>query len=251
MLIGGGPAARTNYEPFLSRFVDEAGGKNARITILTAGSEEPQWANIDYWEILTSAGVHHLYAPKIMSRREAEVESVAQQIAESDGIYIAGGSQATFMNRLEGTPVEDAMREVVKRGGIIAGTSSGASVFGDIMSLTGGTVDRHLRQDMIETGNGFGMLGKNISVDTHCSSRGRFPRNLALLIEHPELQIIGIDEDTALQVNLDGSAKVFGNNAVYIFDGRKSSPGSLSIANVTLHCLTDGQGYDLVNRQPV
>ena len=95
MLIGGGPAARTYYKPFLSRFIDEAGGKDARITILTAGSEEPQWANIDYWEILTSEGVKNLYAPKIMSRQEAEVESVGAKIAESEGIYIAGGSQTT------------------------------------------------------------------------------------------------------------------------------------------------------------
>lgn len=250
-MIGGGPAARTYYRPFLSRFVETAGGKDAKITILTAGSDEPQWANVDYWEILTGEGLRHLYSPLIADREAAKDEAMAEQIAASDGIYIAGGSQAAFMERLENTPTEDALRTVLKRGGILAGTSSGASVFGDVMILTGGTVDRHLRKDMIETGGGFGMLGENISVDTHCSSRGRLPRNIALLIDRPELQIIGIDEDTALYVDENGRAEVFGEHAVYILNGTGSRPGKLSIRDVTLHCLTEGDGYDIKNRQPI
>jgi len=68
---------------------------------------------------------------------------------------------------------------------------------------------------------------------------------------------IGIDEDTAVQVYPDGHIEVIGSNAVTIIDGKtiRSSNVSelkpddiLAIANVTLHVLPEGYGYDITKR---
>ncbi len=259
-LIGGGPAARTLGEPLIENFIAAAGGNQADITIITAGSEEPEEVNACYWEIFTALGVSALFSPKITCRAEAEDMAVATRIASSSAVFIAGGAQAKLLERLLATPVAEAISEVFARGGVLSGTSAGASIFAHPMILEGGTVNRHLRHEMIDIGPGLGLLGDDIAVDTHCSSRGRLPRLVSLLLSHPAVQVIGIDEDTALFIHNDGIAEVIGDHAVYLLDGLSSNlkekgvtnnPDSLSISNVKLHCLTNGARYDIINRQAI
>ncbi|MEW6732373.1 MAG: cyanophycinase [Acidobacteriota bacterium] len=261
-LIGGGPAARTLGDPLINRFVEAAGGSQANLTIITAGSEEPESVNACYWEIFATLGVTNLFSPKIVCPADAEVSDIAQRVAQSSAVFIAGGAQGKLAERLAGTAIAAAIEQVYHQGGILGGTSAGASIFGNIMILDGGTGDKHLRHNMIDVGIGFGLLGPAIAIDTHCSSRGRVPRIISLLINHPELLAIGIDEDTVLFVGSDGIAEVAGYNAVYIFDSSASniadnraicldSTPRLSISGITLHCLTRGDRFDLALRQPV
>jgi cyanophycinase len=261
-LIGGGPAARTLGEPLLEQFITAAGGKQAEITIITAGSEEPEEVNACYWDIFTALGVNTLFSPKITCRAEAEDPAIAARIVSSSAVFIAGGAQTKLVERLLATAVATAIAEVFARGGILSGTSAGASIFAHPMILEGGTVNRHLRHEMIDIGPGLGLLGNNIAVDTHCSSRGRIPRLVSLLLNHPDVQVIGIDEDTALFIHNDGVAEVIGHHAVYLLDGLSSSIAeksrsngnispTLSISEIKLHCLTNGARYDIINRQTI
>lgn len=247
----------------MAQFLNEAGGKNASVTILTAGSEEPELANMDYWDSFTAFGITKLFAPKILRREDADIAETAERIAESSAVYIAGGSQERLYHRLSGTAVERALKKVYEKGGIVGGTSAGASIWGSVMVLDGGTSNRHLRENMIDTGDGFSWFA-DTAIDTHCSSRGRFPRLTALLIEQPQLQVIGIDEDTIFAVE-NHIAEVRGDNAVYIFDGQTSHEASqeksmqsalsqkrkLGISGITFHCLTAGDKYDLATRRRI
>lgn len=255
-LIGGGPAARTPGEDLMPRFINEAGGSQAKLTIITAGTEDPEEVNACYWNIFKGFGISNLFSPKIMNREEADASWVAEGIAGSNAVFIAGGSQAKLAERLGGTAAETAIIEVWKRGGILSGTSAGASVFAELMILDGGASNRHLRKDMIDVGRGFDIISKT-AIDTHCSSRGRIPRMLSLLISHPALQVIGIDEDTALFIDSNGTAEVVGYNAVYVLDSNGSrhahfdrfvSADHLCASAVTLHCLMKGDRYDLSKR---
>jgi cyanophycinase len=256
-LIGGGPAVREPGEAIMERFIAESGGAHTKLTIITAASDEPEEVNGCYWEIFTGLGVSQIFSPKILHREDAQSDWVANQVAESTAVFIAGGSQANLLERLSGTAVERAICEVWRRGGVLAGTSSGASIFGALMILDGGTGNKHLRQDMIEIGPGFGLID-NTAIDTHCSSRGRIPRIVSLLITYPSIQAIGIDEDTALFVE-DGIGEVLGHNAVYLLDRRTSSEVQsdantgvihMCASGITLHCLTRGHHYNLARKQP-
>jgi cyanophycinase len=259
-LVGGGPAARTMGEQFMNRFVAEAGGSEAKLTIITAGTNDPEEVNACYWEIFSALGMKNLFSPKIVCREDAQADWVYHRIAETNAVFIAGGAQDKLAERLSGTGVEAGFRAVLARGGIVGGTSAGASIFGGPMILDGGTSNKHLRPDMVDIGMGFDMLGANIAVDTHCSSRGRIPRLVSLLIDQPALHVIGIDEDTVLLVDEDGSAEVLGYNAVYLLDaansraahGHNNSDRShLCRADIMLHCLTRGDRYHIWQRRPI
>jgi cyanophycinase len=251
-LIGGGPAVREPGEAIMERFIADSGGANTKLTIITAGSEEPEEVNACYWDIFTGLGVSSIFSPKILRREDAEADWMAARVAESNAVFIAGGAQAKLLERLSGTAIERAICDVWLRGGVLAGTSSGASIFGNPMILDGGTVNKHLRRDMIDVSAGFGLLN-NTAIDTHCSSRGRIPRIVSLLITNPSLQAIGIDEDTALFVE-DGICEVLGHNAVYLLDGRAGTVAQRDIhvglshlcaSGITLHCMTRGDRYEL------
>ena len=253
-LIGGGPAVREPGEAIMERFIDESGGAHTRLTIITAGTEEPEEVNGCYWDIFTGLGVSHIFSPKILHREDAEVDWIANQVAESTALFIAGGAQGKLLERLSGTAVERAIYDLWLRGGVLAGTSAGASIFGNPMILDGGTGNKHLRPDMIDVSAGFGLID-NTAIDTHCSSRGRIPRIVSLLINNPSLQAIGIDEDTALFVE-DGIGEVLGHNAVYLLDGRASTAAQrdtqvrgshICASGITLHCLTRGDRCELAD----
>src|SRR5206468_2816054 len=157
--------------------------------------------NACYWDIFMGLGVSDLLSPKITCRKDAQDEQIADRVAESTAVFIAGGAQAKLLERIGGTAMERAIREVWERGGLLGGTSAGASVFSELMIVDGGTNDKHLRRGMIDVAKGFDLLGFETAVDTHCSSRGRIPRIVSLLISNPSLQAIGIDEDTALFID--------------------------------------------------
>jgi cyanophycinase len=251
LLFGGGPAIRTSGQPFLADFVAKAGGPHVQITILTAGSDEAAEINGIYWQLFAELGVTNLVAPRVDTREDANVDWVVQKVAESDALFVAGGAQSKLIEKLAGTAMERAIRDIHAKGGLLGGTSSGASVFGHPLILDGGTLDSHLRKGMVEYCGGFEMIGGNSVVDTHCSSRGRFPRLISLLIEHPWAQVIGIDEDTALFIDPDGIASASGNNTVYIFDAltANTNPVHFCGSNFQLHCLKAGDRYNLVTRQ--
>jgi cyanophycinase len=253
-LVGGGPVVRSLGETLMGHFINEAGGQAAKIAIITAGTNDPAEVNACYWEIFQSWGVKDLFSPKIFCREHAQSDWIYERIMECSGVFIAGGSQFKLSEKLAGTPVEKAFRDLLEKGGILAGTSSGASIFGNPMILDGGTVDRHLRTNMIEIGEGFGFLN-NIAIDTHCASRGRLPRLISLLTEHPGILAIGIDEDTALLIDENNNAKVIGNNAVYFLDSANMrlahsdnfalDKDHLCASEIIVHALTSGDIYDL------
>ncbi|MCS6884976.1 MAG: cyanophycinase [Acidobacteriota bacterium] len=257
-LVGGGPAARTLGEPFMGVVIEAAGGSKSRLALITAGSDDPADVNACYWEIFSALGVKHIFSPKIFSRSDANERWVANSIADCNVVFIAGGAQAKLLDKIAGTLTEKAFKYVYEAGGILAGTSAGSSIYTCPVIVEGGTQNRHLRRGMIEVRRGFGII-EGLAIDTHCSSRGRLPRLVSLLIEQPGIQAIGIDEDTALFIDENGVAEVLGYNAVYILDAKNSTAahddvieedGHLCTSGITLHCLMNGDKYHIGLRRP-
>ncbi len=100
---------------------------------------------------------------------------------------------------------------------------------------------------------------KNIIIDQHFAQRGRVGRLLTAIAQNPEVLGIGIDEDTAILVSDKGTAEVIGSGAVYFIDGSRISYTNvseqyseevLSIYNVKLHVLKEGNKFDLVRKVP-
>jgi len=176
-------------------------------------------------------------ATLIILDREAALEpSVSDRIQKAAAIFISGGDQSKYTRYWRRTPVEAALRDAVKRGVPIGGTSAGLAVLGEYIysaendrpydtDLKSETVlaDPFYRQVVISPD----LLGipilRGIITDTHFDTRQREGRLLVfmarILASGPATEIhgIGVDEKTALLVEPDGSARVVGKGEVDFF----------------------------------
>jgi cyanophycinase len=189
----------------------------------------------------------------------------AAQVAENaGGIFFTGGDQNVLVNRLAGTPLLAAIHEAWRHGAVIGGTSAGAAVMSRVM-LTGREYGRpeaegpeegdaadafvSVSAHTVETAEGFGFLDTCI-VDQHFVRRKRFNRLASVVLEHPDLIGVGIDESTAIIVDT-GGFDVTGEGSVVVLDARHrvengvASSGALYCRGMNMHILTAGHRFDL------
>lgn len=251
VIIGGGEDRKHDKE-ILSRFVDLAGGKDARIVVITAASgiAEEMWDVYD--EAFGDLGVTHRSHLHLQSRQDANDEEHIRSVLDATGIFMTGGDQKRLLAIIGGTALDAEMHAALKlRGAVIGGTSAGASAMSGHMLATG-RAELHPEKGSVSLGAGLGFLHK-VVVDQHFSERHRLSRLLSVVSQNPYLQGIGIDEDTALVVERGVGIEVLGEGAVTIVDGRTMSSNIAEIANnetpelidVRLHLLPSGSKYQL------
>jgi cyanophycinase len=152
----------------------------------------------------------------------------------------------------------ERIEEIYGQGGIIAGTSAGATALGEIMLVgnPGGGISKV--GDALQMTPGLG-LAKNMIIDQHFSERGRIRRLLGAVAQNPRMLGIGIDEDTAIVMESDGNFYALGSGAVYVVDGhdlsytnisQASFGRALSVFGVKLHVLSSGDHFDVHTRFP-
>jgi cyanophycinase len=99
---------------------------------------------------------------------------------------------------------------------------------------------------------------KDIIIDQHFAQRWRIGRLLGAVAEKPSALGIGIDEDTAIELDGDGF-QVIGGGAVYVVDGRgvtytnmseEAFDRTMAIFDIKLHVLKTGNCFDLTTRRP-
>lgn len=252
LIIIGGAEDKKDECRILKYTVDLTGGPAAKLTILTTATENPEKAAGVYTSVFQRLGSFNINISNINNRDEANSDNIARAVAESAGIFFTGGDQLRITSILGGTKVNTALHEAYSKGAVIAGTSAGASVMSETMIVDGNDND-NARKCTLKMAPGLGLL-QGVLIDQHFHQRGRIGRLLCGVAENPNILGIGIDEDTAISVFPDLHFEVVGNNSVTVADGRniKSSNVSelnpdenLAIANVTLHILPSGYGYDI------
>src|SRR5262245_26257423 len=185
VVVGGG-----KLPPLVAaKFLELAGGKKARLVVIPTASEiadKPQPSpSYLFWQSQGAASVELLHT---RDRKRADDLNFIRPLESATGVWISGGNQSKLTEAYLGTAVLREMRKVLDRGGVIGGTSAGASVMSAVM-VTGGTAKASL-------GSGFGFV-PGIVIDQHFSNRNRQGRLLAALADHPDLVGLGIDESTA------------------------------------------------------
>jgi cyanophycinase len=258
LIVGGGP-----IPPEISRrFVDLAGGPGkARIVVFPMASGDAD-AGIEMTEDFRKLGAR---AERIVfDRAQADTEEAVKRLDGVTGIWFGGGDQVKLTAALAGTRVEAAMHKLLAAGAVLGGTSAGAAVMTTPM-LTGEekrvgglrppsdpkdslAAYMTVARDDVETVPGFGFLPGAV-VDQHFIRRRRSNRLLSVVLEHPELVGVGIDESTAVEVGPDGRWRVLGESAAMIFDARRAriTPAgapALGAVGVSLMVLPAGSVYD-------
>ncbi|MGI6450610.1 MAG: cyanophycinase [Desulfitobacteriia bacterium] len=254
LLIIGGAEDKQKDCKILKYFFQEAGGRESRICVITAASENAEQAAEPYEKLFTSFGCPDLEVLNIYCREDAHSPSNADKIARACGLFFTGGDQLRITAMLGGTVLGKALKDACERRVIIAGTSAGASVMSDTM-IIGGEGDTP-GEDLIQMAPGLGLL-KGVIVDQHFAQRGRIGRLLTAVALNPAVLGMGIDEDTAVHVRADGKLWVIGRGTALLLDASHASLTNvdelfngrpLALAPVKLHVLSAGYEFDILER---
>lgn len=186
ILVGGGNTPPEAPQTLLRL----AGGAKARIVILAHAQENVGQGAQRSAAFFQQQGAQNLIAPDTLNP-----DALAELLNEAQGVWIPGGDQNRFMARLgESSAFLSAMRSVLTRGGVVGGTSAGASLMGTQMPTGNQSPEGELRTGACQLAPALNLL-PNAIVDQHFLKRQRLPRLLCAILENPHLTGIGVDED--------------------------------------------------------
>ncbi len=215
VIVGGGQLP----QDVVDRFVELAGGRRARIVVLpTAGSRQAAFrAGIP--SFLLNANVADVRM--LPHSRPAEVSSVEfrEALRRATGIWFGGGRQWNFVDAYEGTVAVELFRDVLRRGGVIGGSSAGATIQGDYLVRGHPLGNTIMMAEGYE--RGFAFL-PGVAIDQHFSQRKRADDLKLVIRQYPQYLGIGIDEGTALIVK-GNHAQVAGMHAVHFLSGKNGA----------------------------
>ena len=226
------------------------------LTVLTTATEKPKEAGDKYRQAFERTGIRHIEILDISTRDNADCEEYCEKLGASRCVFMTGGDQLRITSILGGTRAAKEIVNVYQSGGIIMGTSAGASVMSSTMVVQGND-NEPARKCTLKMAPGLGLID-GVIIDQHFEQRGRFGRLLCGVAENPEVLGLGIDEDTAVKVFPDQHFEIIGSNAVTIIDGKSIQSSNVSELNpneilavmgVTVNVLPQGYGYDITNRK--
>jgi cyanophycinase len=193
----------------------------------------------------------------IRTRTETSSEEKLRLLDGATGVFFTGGDQLRITSQMGDTPVMSRILDIYRKGGVIAGTSAGASAMCETM-LVKGTSRESYRIGDLYMAPGLGLI-QDVIIDQHFAERGRMGRLLGAVAQNPRMLGIGIDEDTAISVENGEEFRVLGSGAVSVVDGEgvtysniaeEREDRALSIYDVKLHILSHGDSFDLLRRRP-
>ena len=223
----------------VKRFIDLAGGPDAPIVIVpTAGDADEYdqyYSGLKQWR---ENGANNLTVVHTRDRKVADTEAFVKPIRAARGVFFLGGRQWRLADAYLNTLTQKELQGVLGRGGVIGGTSAGATILGSFM-VRGDTKGNDM---MIgDHTAGFGFM-KNTALDQHVLRRNRQFDMLEVIDKHPELLGISIDEDTALVVEGD-RVDVIGRSYALVY-----STKPVAGANGRFYFLAPGDRFDLKTR---
>ena len=217
VIVGGGGLT----DQITQRFIELAGGVEAPIVVLPTAN--PQ-IDLNEGKFLERAGAKNVTL--LTARTWAEVESpeTAARLKQARGLWFGGGRQWRFVDAYEHTQAVALFHDVLQRGGVIGGSSAGATIQGDYLvrgSPLGNT-------DMMALGyqRGFAFL-PGTAIDQHFRQRNRFADLAKVIDRHPQLLGIGLDEATALVVTGE-VGEILGRGEAHFYDRPPGRPADTS-----------------------
>ena len=256
IIIGGGEDRMPEGERAILREVAKhiRGGK---LVLATVASHRPEGYFDEYQKAFADLDIGELVELYVEDRGEAGDREKLSVLDDAAGIFFSGGDQLRITSQIGDTGIEAKVRAIYERGGVVAGTSAGASVMSETMLVKGTSKETHRIGDL-HMAPGMGLV-RDVIIDQHFAERGRFGRLIGAVAHNPRVLGLGIDEDTAAMVEGD-RLRVIGSGAVYCVDGTDVSycnvaearmDCALSMHDVRVHVLSSGDEFDLKKRRPL
>ncbi|WP_276483659.1 cyanophycinase [Paraflavitalea pollutisoli] len=252
VIVGGGKLGPEIW----NRFIEAAGGVNAHIVVIPTAGDDSAIARgrSSEKEALEALGVKDVTILHTRDPKVANTDAFVAPLKKATGVWFNGGRQWKIADAYLHTKSHEAFKDVLARGGVIGGTSAGATIQGAFLfrgDTKGNTI---LVGDHLE---GLDFI-HNVAIDQHVLRRNRQFDLIGLIKEKPELLGIGIDESTAIVVQ-QNTFEVIGASYVAIYDAArfgKQAPATAANSNTgtvsgDFFFLGKGQKYDLLGRQVI
>jgi cyanophycinase len=239
IVVGGGAMG----PEITGAFIKAAGGPDALIIDVPnaggAASYGDDAAGARMWRRAGARNVHVLFTT---DRKLADADSFVAVLAHAGGIWFEGGRQFHLVDAYAGTKAEQAFRDVLARGGVIGGSSAGATILGDFL-VRGAPSNDNSIMDYPGYEKGFAYL-RNVGIDQHVVARERLA-DLAdsIMPRHPHLLGMSEDEGTAWVVRGD-TATIIGRDKAFVYGGNDATD-----AGKPFLTLYPGDRYDLGARR--
>ena len=238
IVVGGGSMGPDIY----AAFIEAAGGPDALIVdVPTAGGAAtyPQdGPNLRGWK---QAGARNIVVLHTTDRKLADSDSFANILSKAGGVWFDGGRHYRLVDSYAGTKTERAFHAVLARGGVVGGSSAGASILGDFL-VRGAPSNDNTIMDHPGYRKGFAFL-RGTAIDQHVVARERLP-DLAdsIMPKYPTLLGLSEDEGTAWVIRGD-TGTIVGRSKGFVYGGKETDPRKPFL---TLH---PGDRYDLAARR--
>ncbi len=230
MLAGGGAESAGGWSDIPYRWVVEH-ALNKRIAVITYDTGATEWIP-NYFKGFGAKSAKNFI---INSRILADQQAIYDSLVTYNGVFIKGGDQAKYYEYYKGTKTQKALQYIYDKGGVLSGTSAGTAILSPIVYTaqvasvepSAALLDTYspqitLADDFLKT-----ISGKYI-FDTHFIERGRLGRLPAFMASwYKKTGVLatgfGIDDHTALCIEKDGKATVYGTGTVSMIKNLNAS----------------------------
>ncbi|GAA4326038.1 cyanophycinase [Flaviaesturariibacter amylovorans] len=236
----------------LRRIVEEAGGPESRIEVVTTASMIPDEVGANYLNAFGKIGCTNVGVMRIRDRADAAEQEYIDRLLNCDAVMMSGGNQLRLSATFGGTRFGQILlhRYHNESRFLIAGTSAGAMAMSNTMIYEGDAAQAHLKGKVkITTGLG---LVDHVIIDSHFEKRGRFGRLAQAVATNPSCIGIGLGEDTGMLITEGNKMEAIGSGLVMILDGHDimysniadiPEGNPISIENLKVHFCEKGNGY--------
>ncbi len=241
----------------LKRILSEMKGVDSKVEVITTASQIPEEVGENYIKAFGKLGCLNVGVIHIKKREDAQLPEYIERIKKADGVMFTGGNQMRLSMIFGGS---DFLKIIIDRyqneDFVIAGTSAGAMAMSNTMIYQGSSTGALLKGEVkITTGLAF---IKDVIIDSHFVTRGRFGRLAQAVAGNPGCIGIGLGEDTGVLIKDGNKMEAIGSGLVLIFDGHNirhcniadiEEGQPISIENLVVHVMAKGNFYYLNERK--
>lgn len=256
LIIGGNVGSQRDI---WDKFTELAGGKDKAVLVVvtTAGGDSAAYDTKSVAEVKKQTGAKSVTLLHTSDFKEANSEKFIAPLKNATGVYFEGGRQWRIADSYLNTLTHQAFIDVLNRGGVIAGSSAGASILGSFLWRGDTKGAQILVGDHTQ---GLGFL-KNSAIDQHLLVRNRQFDLVDFIRKSPDLIGLGLNEATAVLVQRD-TLQVLGASFVAIYDYNTivdsdnnkhvvNNREDFTASSGPFFFLSAGQKYDLAKRKVI
>ncbi len=250
LILIGGAEDKTDKLEVLSKVAEVANHEN--IVLIPTASQYPNEVADHYRDAFEKLKVKNIVCLDIRYPDECDKEEYLRAINEANLVFFSGGDQVKLVETIKDSSLFQTIKKrYLQNELIIAGTSAGAASASQNMLFDGDY--RGFIKGKVNHSKGFGFI-EGIVVDTHFLNRERIPRLMQMLALGIENKAIGIDEDTAIVIDVNNNFEVIGSGMVTLMNADDvtyndfheiSENQTININNLKIGFLSRGAHFNL------